>query len=1016
VVPFPTLSDVMAEKELTPNAVSRAHAVAAVTVLAVVLATVASIVLRLRAPMYLIADSPHDDMLYARLGSTLARGDWLGDYDGLNIAKGPGYPLFIAVAYKAHLQLKLAEQLVHLLAAAVAAVALARVLRSRRAGVAAYVILALDPAYLGAPASKVSRDALYGSASLLLFGGVLLALTSVPSLARRRARWWLPAMVGGGVALGVTAAGYVLSREERAWLGPALLVVVAAGLATWRGSGRITRTHVLAVGACGLTTLVVTGICVRWVTERNGRFYGERVASELVDGAYPAAIGQWQRVVAGPDGDAERVPVTESARAAVYEVSPTAGELEPVLEDPENAWRAVGCTHAPPCDYSGAAFGWAVRSAAQQIGRMDTGREAERFFSAMADEIEQGCSGGDLSCTSAGIGPLPPLATLDAGRLWSSYRDVAADVLSYRVAEPVRGFPSGGTPDNWDLMTGALRGVGSQAAFVADEQQAMRHQRPVAGLAFVYRWGTRVGVITALAGLVAGVATRAGRRRLPVLLVALAALVAVATRILVVAILDATAFDTVGIGIYVLPGTQFMVLFAFVGTWLLGEAAADRLRPATAVETPEVDTGTNATGGTGGNPDALPARDDDVDGRAPVAPGSATWLSDDERNTVTLTREVSVVMPCLNEAETLATCIGKARASLDRLEVDGEVVVADNGSTDGSQKIAVDEGARVVEVSERGYGAALRRGIAEADGIYVIMADADDSYALDDLGPFVEALRSGSDLVMGNRFAGGIEPGAMPALHRYVGNPMLSWIGRLFFKVPIHDFHCGMRGFRRDRVLDLGLRTNGMEFASEMVVRSSLAGLAITEVPTTLRRDGRTRSPHLRTWRDGWRHLRFLLAFSPRWLFLYPAVVLVVLGALGCGVLAAGPVTVGSVTFDIQTMMVAATVLMVGLYTAALALVSRAYAWRLGMLPISPRVERLLDRFTLEWGLLVGALMGVGGIASFVVATTRWQGTDFGVLTTADMRLPLLGMVLIVAGAQVALTSFVLSLTRIGEG
>jgi len=383
---------------------------------------------------------------------------------------------------------------------------------------------------------------------------------------------------------------------------------------------------------------------------------------------------------------------------------------------------------------------------------------------------------------------------------------------------------------------------------------------------------------------------------------------------------------------------------------------------------------------------------------------------------VTASPEVSVVMPCLNEAETLATCIGKARGSLQRLGVDGEVLVADNGSSDGSQKIAASEGARVVDVPERGYGAALRRGIAAADGTYVVMADADDSYALDDLGPFVDALRGGSDLVMGNRFQGGIAPGAMPALHRYVGNPVLSWIGRLFFKVPIHDFHCGMRGFRRDRILDLGLRTNGMEFASEMVVRSSLAGLAISEVPTTLRPDGRTRSPHLRTWRDGWRHLRFLLAFSPRWLFLYPAIVMIAVGAVACAALAVGPVTIGSVTFDIQTMMAAATVLMVGLYTATLALVSRAYAWRLGLLPLSPRVERFLDRFTLEWGLLVGFAMAVAGAVSFVVAATRWQESDFGALSTADMRLPLLGMVLVVAGAQVALTSFLLSLTRIGEG
>jgi glycosyltransferase involved in cell wall biosynthesis len=378
--------------------------------------------------------------------------------------------------------------------------------------------------------------------------------------------------------------------------------------------------------------------------------------------------------------------------------------------------------------------------------------------------------------------------------------------------------------------------------------------------------------------------------------------------------------------------------------------------------------------------------------------------------------ELSVVLPCLNEAETLATCIKKARGSMEALGVDGEIVVADNGSTDGSQAIADSLGARVVPVPERGYGAALRTGIAAAEGRFVIMADADDSYALDDLGPFVDALRGGADLVMGNRFAGGIEPGAMPALHRYLGNPVLSWVGRLFFRVPINDFHCGMRGFRRDRVLELGLTTVGMEFASEMVVRSAINGLNITEVPTTLKPDGRSRAPHLRTWRDGWRHLRFLLAFSPRWLFLYPAVFLVVVGAAVFTRLAVGPVTIGSVTFDIQTMIAAASAIIVGLQAGVLAMVSRAYASSLGLLPRSDRVERFLDRFTLEWGLIVGFAMTLAGIGSFLLAVLNWRETDFGALTTEDMRLPLLGMLLIVAGSQVILGSFLLSLTRIGEG
>jgi hypothetical protein len=377
--------------------------------------------------------------------------------------------------------------------------------------------------------------------------------------------------------------------------------------------------------------------------------------------------------------------------------------------------------------------------------------------------------------------------------------------------------------------------------------------------------------------------------------------------------------------------------------------------------------------------------------------------------------DLSVVLPCLNEAETLETCIRKAQKSIDDLDLDGEVVVADNGSTDGSQQIAKDLGARLLSVPERGYGAALRAGIGDARGRFVIMADADDSYALDALEPFVEGLRGGADLVMGNRFAGGIAPGAMPALHRYIGNPVLSRLGRLFFHVPIHDFHCGMRGFRRDRIMALGLRTRGMEFASEMIVRAAFANLTITEVPTTLQPDGRSRAPHLNTWRDGWRHLRFLLAFSPRWLFLYPALTLMTVGLIGLIALAPGPIAIGDVSLDVQTMVGAATLLIIGLQMAALALVSRAYAARLGLLPRSRRLETLLDRFTLEWGVIVGVLMGAAGLAAFVAATVRWQRTGFGQLAIETMRLPLFGMVLLVAGTQVIGSSFMLSLTRIGD-
>ncbi len=252
--------------------------------------------------------------------------------------------------------------------------------------------------------------------------------------------------------------------------------------------------------------------------------------------------------------------------------------------------------------------------------------------------------------------------------------------------------------------------------------------------------------------------------------------------------------------------------------------------------------------------------------------------------------ELTVLMPCLNEAETLGTCISKAKVSIKSLGLKGEVLIADNGSTDGSQDIARGLGARVVNVERKGYGNAIMRGIATAHGKYVIMGDSDDSYDFSTLGPFVEKLREGYDLVMGNRFLGGIQPGAMPPLHRYMGNPVLTTIGRLFFKSPSGDFHCGLRGFKRKTILDLDLRTTGMEFASEMVVKASLHDLRITEVPTTLQPDGRTRPPHLRSWSDGWRHLRFLLLYSPRWLFLYPGILLIAFGLIAGTLLLQGPV------------------------------------------------------------------------------------------------------------------------------
>jgi hypothetical protein len=378
--------------------------------------------------------------------------------------------------------------------------------------------------------------------------------------------------------------------------------------------------------------------------------------------------------------------------------------------------------------------------------------------------------------------------------------------------------------------------------------------------------------------------------------------------------------------------------------------------------------------------------------------------------------ELTVVLPCLDEAETLGACITKAQQSMATLGVRGEVLVADNGSTDGSPDIAERLGARVVHVATRGYGAALAAGIADAQGEFVIMADADDSYALDELGPFLDSLRDGADLVMGNRFSGGIAPRAMPFLHRYLGNPVLSRIGQTLFRIPVGDFHCGMRGFRRAQIVALRLRTKGMEYASEMVVSAALHGLDIREVPTSLRPDGRSRPPHLRTWRDGWRHLRFLFALSPRWLLLYPALVILLAGLATYVWLLAGTQRVSGVSFDLHTLVAAATAVIVGVQLGGLALVSRAYCTALGILPKSSPVDRVITRITLERGLVGGILLTIGGLSCFTAALLRWTASDFGPLEVGQsMRIMITGMLLVVLGMQTAVVSYMLSLTRIGE-
>ena len=373
--------------------------------------------------------------------------------------------------------------------------------------------------------------------------------------------------------------------------------------------------------------------------------------------------------------------------------------------------------------------------------------------------------------------------------------------------------------------------------------------------------------------------------------------------------------------------------------------------------------------------------------------------------------ELTILMPCLNEAETLGICIEKALGFLTRSGISGEVLIADNGSSDGSQEIAARLGARVTHVPEKGYGAALIAGIAAARGRYVIMGDSDDSYDFSVLDPFIAKLRDGFDLVMGNRFMGGIAPGAMPPLHRYLGNPVLSTIGRIFFASPIRDFHCGLRGFSRDAMMALELRAPGMEFASEMVVKATMRGLRIAEVPTTLSPDGRSRPPHLRSWRDGWRHLRFLLIFCPRWLFFYPGALLFALGALVMALLLPGPVSLGAVTLDVHSLLYASGAVVMGFQAMQFWVFARLYGAVTGLLPEAERLNRALSRFGLEAALLLAGAIFLLGLALGGWSLAQWGARDFGTLQGAGvMRMAIASVTAMLIGLQLAFGAFFLAL------
>ena len=373
--------------------------------------------------------------------------------------------------------------------------------------------------------------------------------------------------------------------------------------------------------------------------------------------------------------------------------------------------------------------------------------------------------------------------------------------------------------------------------------------------------------------------------------------------------------------------------------------------------------------------------------------------------------ELTIVIPCLNEAEPLAQVVDRAHRFLHAYGVRGEVIVADNGSTDGSVAIAIAGGARVVPIAERGYGAALRGGIAAARGTPVAMGDADCSYDFMTLMPFLERLRAGTDLVVGNRFLGGIGRGAMPALHRYLGNPVLTLAGRLFYSAPIGDFHCGLRAFRREAIAALDLISPGMEYASEMIVKAQLAGLTMAEVPTALAKDGRSRAPHLRSWSDGWRHLKFLLVFAPRWLFIYPGLALFALGLAAFAALIPGDLSIGHVRFGVHTLLFASSAILIAVQLMSFGLLANLFGARERYWPVSQRMVAIRRRLSIDNGCIVGGSMMAVGLIGSLGALAIWAGAGFSDMNPETlMRISIPSVVLAAVGLQTILTSFLIEL------
>lgn len=373
-------------------------------------------------------------------------------------------------------------------------------------------------------------------------------------------------------------------------------------------------------------------------------------------------------------------------------------------------------------------------------------------------------------------------------------------------------------------------------------------------------------------------------------------------------------------------------------------------------------------------------------------------------------KELTILMPCLNESETLPMCIKRAQKLITDHNIDGEILISDNGSTDGSQEIAESLGARVVNCPIRGYGAALQHGIENAKGKYILMGDSDDSYHFDEAFPMIEKLRDGYEVCMGTRLKGKIMPGAMPFLNRYLGNPFLTAVGRVFFRVGVSDFHCGMRAFERSKILALGLVTTGMEWASEMIIKAKLSNLKITEVPITLYKDGRSRPPHLRRWRDGWRHLRFMLLHSPFWLFILPGIIMALLGLVGGLILMQGPLIIGKVGFDVHSLIVMGFLLILGIQTIFVGFFAKIYAHNSGILPYDDRLFKVISKFSLEKLLILSLIIGIIGVAGFIYSVYGWYEVGFAQLNyQITMRQLLPSLCLISISIQGIFNSFMLS-------